>query len=60
MIASNFKTSIRSDLCDYSDTYILASRTITIGGAGNYDNGKRIDERSKRLIFKNCAPSTNY
>ena len=50
MIASNFKTSIRSDLCDYSDTYILVSRTITIGGAGNYDNGKRIDERSLLII----------
>ena len=36
-----FKTSmIRSDLCDYSDAYILVSGTITITGAEDYDNAK--------------------
>ena len=31
-----FKTSmIRSDLCDYSDTYIHVSGTVTITGAGD-------------------------
>ena len=52
-----FKTSmIRSDLCDYSDTYILASGTITITGAGADDAAKQADERNEGLIFKNCAP----
>ena len=38
---------IRSDLCDYSDAYILVSGTITITGAGDDDNAKRTDERNK-------------
>ena len=52
-----FKTSmIRSDLCDYSGTYILASGTITITGAGADDAAKQADERNEGVIFKNCAP----
>ena len=40
-----FKTSmIRSDLSDYSDAYIYVSGTITLAGAGDDDNVKRIDE----------------
>ena len=55
-----FKTSvIRSDLCDYSDAYILVSGTVTINGAGDDGNAKRTDERNKGVIFKNCAPFTN-
>ena len=50
---------IRSDLCDYSNVYILVSGTITITGAGNDDNAKRTDGRNKGVIFKNCAPFTN-
>ena len=54
-----FKTSmIRSDLCDYSDAYILVSETIAITGAGDDDNAKRTDGRNKGVIFKNCAPFT--
>ena len=54
-----FKISmIRSDLCDYSDAYILFSETIAITGAGDDDNAKRTDERNKGVIFKNCAPFT--
>ena len=34
-----FKFSmIRSELCDYSDAYILVSGTITIAGAGDDNN----------------------
>ena len=51
------KTSmLRSSLCDYSDTYILASGTITITGAGNNDAVRRLDEGNKGVIFKICAP----
>ena len=46
---------IRSYLTDYSDAYILVSWTITISGAGADDNAKRLDERSKGVIFKNFA-----
>ena len=49
---------IRSDLCNYSDAYILVSGTITITGAGNDDSAKRADKRSKGVIFKKCAPFT--
>ena len=52
-----FKTLIlKSSLCDYSDTYILVNGTITIIGVGTDDNAKRLDERNKGVIFKNCAP----
>ena len=46
--------------CDDSDAYILVSGTITITGAGDDDNAKRRDDRNKGVIFKNCAPLTNY
>ena len=32
------------------------SGTITITGAGAYAATKRLDERNKVVIFKNCAP----
>ena len=38
----------RSSLCDYSDAYILVSGTITIAGAGDDDDAKRVDETNKR------------
>ena len=54
-----FKTAIlRSNLCDYADSYILVKGTITITGEG--DNAAEIqsDERDKGVTFKNCAPFT--
>ena len=54
-----FKTSmLRSCLCDYSDTYILVSGTITITGAGSDDAEKRLDERNP-LIFTDCISQIN-
>ena len=47
---------IRSNLYDWSDTYMLVSGTITITGAGANDAAKRTDERNKGVIFKICAP----
>ena len=47
-----FKTSmLRSDLCDYSDAYILVSGAITVPGAVNNDAVRRLDERNKGVIF---------
>ena len=55
-----FKTSmLRTSLCDYSDGYILVSGTIIITGEGNDDAARRLDERNKGVIFKNCAPFTD-
>ena len=54
-----FKTSmLRSDLCDYADSYILVKGTITITGAGNDAAARQADERDKGVTFKNCAPFT--
>ena len=49
---------LRSNLCDYADAYILVKGTITITGVGDDDATKRLDERNKGMIFKNCAPFT--
>ena len=37
---------IRSNLCDYSDAYILVSGTITVAGAGDDDAAKGADKRN--------------
>ena len=43
-----FKTTmLRSNLCDYADSYILVKGTITIAGAGDNDATRRADERDK-------------
>ena len=49
---------LRSNLCDYADQYKLVKGTISITGARNNDAAKRLDERSKGVIFKNYAPFT--
>ena len=50
---------IRSNLCDYSDVYILVSGTITITGEGADNTGKRTGKTNKGVIFKNYAPFTD-
>ena len=53
-----FKTPmLRSNLCDYSDAYILVKGTITVTvpGANNDPNNIR-DKRNRPLILKNNAP----
>ena len=55
-----FKTTmLKSSLSDYSDTQILVKRTITITGAGDDAAAEQADERSKGVIYKNCAPFIN-
>ena len=41
---------LRSDLCDYSNAYIVVKRRITVEG----DNDAKT--KVKKLIFKNNAP----
>ena len=56
-----FKTSVlRLNLFDYSDAYILVSGTIAVTGAGADNVAKRLDERYKGIISKNCAPFIDY
>ena len=53
-----FKTPmLRSNLCDYSDAYILVKGTITVTalGVNNGTNNIR-DKRNRPLILKNIAP----
>ena len=49
---------LRSNLCDYADSYILVKGTITITGAGANADARQADERDKGVTFKNCAPFT--
>ena len=53
-----FKTPmLRSDLCDYSDAYILGKGTITVTANGDNNNADNIrDKRNRPLILKNNAP----
>ena len=63
-----FKTTmLRSNLCDYADSYILVRGTITITGSAGPPAGRtgaqllaarNADERDKGVIFKSCAPFT--
>ena len=49
-----FKTSmLRSDLCDYSDAYILVKGKITVTNPNN-------DAYDKKLAIKNNAPVSSY
>ena len=44
---------LRSDLCDFSDAYIVVEGTITVEGDNN------ANKRDKNLAFKNSAPFIN-
>ena len=45
---------LRSNLCDYSDAYILVEGTITVTAAAGANNIR--EKRNKPLILKNNAP----
>ena len=55
----NFKmTMIMTNLCDYSDAYILVKETLTV--LNTAAQGAAINNDNKNVIFKNCAPFTNW
>ena len=57
-VNSQIKTAmLKSSLCDYSDTYILAKGTISINNTAA--QGAAANNINKKVIFKNCAPFTN-
>ena len=43
---------LQSSLCNYNDTYILVSVTITVPNTGTAAN----PDNTKNIIVKNCAP----
>ena len=52
-----FKTSrLRSNLCGYSDAYILVKGNITVNNTAA--DGANADSTNKKVIFKNCVPFT--
>ena len=53
-----FKTPmLRSNLCDYSDAYILVKGTITVTAPGANNDANNIrDKRNRPLILKNSGP----
>ena len=54
-----FKTTmLKSSLYDYSDAYILVKGTITVNNRVAADADA--NNTNKKVIFKNCAPFTNY
>ena len=50
---------LTSRLCDHIDAYILVDETVTVTGAGADDAKKQLDERSREILFKNCARFTD-
>ena len=51
-----FKTMLKSSLCDYNDAYIDVKGTITISKTGTTAAS---NNRNKKVIFKNFAPFTD-
>ena len=48
---------LKSNLCDYSDAYILVKGTVTVTAPGVNNNANNIrDKRNRPLILKNNAP----
>ena len=50
---------IRSNLCDYSDACIHAKASITVPNTAPATVAP-VNNTNKKVIFKNCAPFTNY
>ena len=48
---------IRSNLCDYSDAYILVKGTTAVPNTAAA--GAAVNKTNKKVIFKNCAPFTD-
>ena len=48
---------LKSNLCDYSDAYILVKGTISANNTAAA--GAAANNTNKKVIFKNCAPFTN-
>ena len=49
---------LKSNLCDYSDAYILVKGTVNVNNTAAADADA--DNTNGKVIFKNCAPFTNF
>ena len=49
---------LNSSFCDCSDAYILVKGTIIVNNTAAADADA--NNTNKKVIFKNCAPFTNY
>ena len=49
---------LRSSLCDCSDAYIIVKGNITVNNTAA--EGAAANNTNKKVIFKNCAPFTNF
>ena len=47
---------LRSSLCDYSDAYIHAKRTMTLVGQGTTQSKIHAYKNNTKVKFKNCTP----
>ena len=55
-----FKTTmLRSNLCDYVDSYILVKGTTTITAAGADAAARQADERNIEVTFTKCVSRIN-
>ena len=45
----------KSNLCDYSNAYLLSKETITVIGERACASAKATNRRNKQVITKNCA-----
>ena len=53
-----FKTTmLKSSLCDYSNAYTFVKGTISVNNTAA--QGAAVNNKNKKVIFKNCAPFTN-
>ena len=50
---------LTSNLCDYTNTYILVKGTIIVLIAGANDATRNADKNDKQAIFWNCASFTD-
>ena len=51
-INKQIRSMLRSDLCHYSDAYIIVKETITVQA----ENNRAINRYNRNLILKNNAP----
>ena len=57
-IGIRFKTTmLKSNLCDYSDVYILVKERTTITEAADNPAARWADEGNKGVMFKNGTPN---
>ena len=52
-------TMLKLSFCDYNAAYILVSGTIIITGARRDTSARKVDKRSKKVIFKFSVPFTD-